>query len=510
MRTLRGKISDHLPARLLLCVREQRETGVLKLSWQGMSKTVYAVSGEPVNAEGTSRDETLGRYLIKSGRLSEEDCEKSIRLMFAQGLLQGAALVKLGCLKPKELYQSLKNHTREKILAALAWTEGDYHFEPEVSFVEDLYRFEFNFYQLLLQGTRSYMPLGVIERELARVPLLPIVPVDNFSKRVAGFGLSEDEAAWLSRIDGRQTLPALIQAMGGAEAAERLLYLLLLTGLLGPAGKPCQELREVLVGAKAADPHLQFPFAAGSETSPEVLEELPLAEANLKGPEDILSAYMEIKTLDLFAVLGVNRNLGDAEVEAAYRRRMAEFDRAQFQSVLPAEAEAKLEEIVARLIRAYESLKTEVRRAGYLAQVKETAPQKRPQRRLESERWLQEGMNCVRHRDFVEAQARFEKAVRLWPQEPEYYGYLGWTIYLNPSLELEKRQALAQETIRMAISMNPRLDSPHVFLGKIFKDQGRLEDALAEFRLALECNPNCREAQRELQAFQESRGGSAP
>ena len=61
MRTLRGKISDHLPARLLLCVREQRETGVLKLSWQGMSKTVYAVSGEPVNAEGTSREEAPGR-----------------------------------------------------------------------------------------------------------------------------------------------------------------------------------------------------------------------------------------------------------------------------------------------------------------------------------------------------------------------------------------------------------------------------------------------------------------
>jgi len=486
---------------------EMQETGVLKLSRQGMSKTVYLVSGVPVNAESTSRNETLGRYLIKTDKISEEDYEKSIQLMLSQGMLQGAALVKLGCLKPKELYQAVKSHNLEKILAAFAWSEGDYHFEPEVSFVEDLYRFEFNFYELLFQGTQRDMPLGVIERELARVPLLPIVPAENFNDQVAVFGLSEAGSARVSQIDGTKTLPALRQAMGGAEAAERLLYLLLLTGLIGPGGRPCSELREVLAGENASAPRLEFPFAVSAETAPEVEEELPLAEANLKGPEDILSAYMEIKTMDLFAVLGVSRNAGDAEVEEAYHRRMAEFDRALFHSALPAEAEAKLEEIGTRLIRAYESLKTGLRRAGYLAQLEESSPQRRQQRMLESERCLQEGMKCVRNRDFVQAQARFEQAVRLRPHEPEYYGYLGWTIYMNPDLDVAKRQALAQEKIRMAIQMNPRLDSLHVFLGKIFKDQGRLEDAAAEFRLAVECNPNCREAKRELQAFQESQQG---
>jgi len=507
MRILHGKIADHLPARLLMFLYEMQETGVLKLSRKGMSKTVYLVSGVPVNAESTGRDETLGRYLIKTGKISEEDYEKSIQLMLSQGMMQGAALVKLGCLKPKELYQAVKSHNLEKILAAFAWSEGDYHFEPEVSFVEDLYRFEFNFYELLVQGTQSYMPLGIIERELVRVPLDPIVPDENFRKRVKALALSEAAAAALPRMNWNHTLPALREAIGEPGVASRLLYLLLLTGLIQPGGKPCQELREVLAGEKASAPRLEFPFAAGAETAPEVEEELPVAEAKLKGPEDILSAYMEIKTMDLFAVLGVSRNAGDAEVDEAYHRRMAEFDRALFHSALPAEAEAKLEEIGTRLIRAYESLKTGPRRAGYLAQLDETSPQRRQQRTLESERCLQEGMKCVRNRDFVQAQAMFEKAVRLRPQEPEYYGYLGWTIYMNPDLDVAKRQALAQEKIRMAIQMNPRLDSLHVFLGKIFKDQGRLEDAIAEFRLAVECNPNCREAKRELQAFQESKQG---
>jgi len=505
---LQGKLSEHLPPRLLNFLFERQETGILRLSRQGLTKTLYVVSGVPVNAESTSRDETLGRYLIKSGRIREEDYEKSIALMLSQGVQQGAALVKLGCLKPKELYQEVKSHTREKALAAFSWSEGEYHFEAEVGFVEDLYRFEFQFYPLLAQGVLNHLPLGAIERELVRVPLLPLAPADDLLDRIAAFALNEAASAFVIQIDGQKLLPALCEQAPDPRLAHRLLYLLLLTGLVGPSGQPCREIREVVVEEKAAPSPPAYLFLPTKETAPEVEEELPMEEALGKGQEAILTAYIEIKSLDLFAVLGVGRDTGDPEVEQAYRRRMDEFDRDQFQKNLPAEAEAKLEEINTRLIRAYESLKTAARRQGYLAQLEEVSPQKQARRRLESEKFLQEGMKCVRSRDFARAQEMFEKAIQLRPQEPEYYGYLGWTIYMNPALEEKVRRARAEEKVRMAIQMNPRLDSARVFLGKIFKDQGRMEEAVAQFRAAVECNPNCREASRELKVYEQSRKGS--
>lgn len=507
-RDLQGKLSEHLPARLLNFLFEQQETGILRLSRQGLTKSLYVVSGAPVNAESTSRDETLGRYLIKSGRITEEDYEKSIALMLSQGMQQGAALVKLGCLKPKELYQEVKKHTWEKTLAAFNWSEGEYQFESEVGFVEDLYRFEFQFYPLLAQGVLRYLPLGAIERELARVPLAPLIPLDNFQDRIAAFGLDQAASVFAARIDGQTLLPALSERAPDPKLAQRLLYLLLLTGLVGPGGQPCREIRKVAPEEKAAPALPAYLFQPAKDTAPEVEEELPVEAADGKGPEDILAAYMEIKSLDLFAVLGVGRDAGDEEVEGAYRRRLSEFDREKFQKNLPAEAEAKLEEINTRLIRAYESLKTAARRKGYLAQLEEVSPQRQAQRRLESEKFLQEGMKCVRGRDFARAQEMFEKAIQLRPQEPEYYGYLGWTIYMNPVLEEDVRCARAEEKVRMAIQMNPRLDSAHVFLGKIFKDQGRVEDAVAEFRAAVSCNPNCREALRELQTYEQDRPGA--
>lgn len=507
MRRLEGRLIEHSPARLLNYLFEREETGILRFSRQGLTKTLYVVSGVPVNAESTSRDETLGRYLIKTGRITEEDYERSISLMLQQGIQQGAALVRQGCLKPKELYQEVKNHTREKILTAFGWSEGEYEFSPEVGFVEDLYRFEFQFRPLLAAGVLRYLPLGVIERELVRVPLLPLVPAEDLLERLSGWELDEAASAVVIQIDGRKPWPALCEQTAEPGLARRVLYLLLLSGLVCPGGELCVEIRQVVAEETAGFPSAER-FVAAKETAPEVAEELPVEETGLGGEEEILSAYMEIKSQDLFAVLGVGREADDAEVEAAYRRRLAEFDRTRFATRLSVEAETKLEEINTRLIRAYESLKTQPRRQGYLAQLEEVSPQKQMRRRLESEKCLQEGMKFVRSRDFARAQEMFEKAIQLRPQEPEYYGYLGWTIYMNPALEEKERRALAESKVRLALQMNPRLDSAHVFLGKMFKDEGRLEDAVAEFRQAVECNPNCREALRELQAYAQSRRGA--
>ena len=510
MEKFQGKCSEHPTPRLLQFIFEKQETGILRLSRQGTTKTLYLVHGAPVNAESTLRDETLGRYLTKAGRISEEEYEQSIALMLAQGLQQGAALVKQGVLKPKELYQEVKNHTREKILFAFAWTEGDYVFEPEVEFVEDLYRFELDYYEILYRGTRLYLPLGVVERELAQAPLEPLAPAADFAERAAAFGLKGPAADFVRAIDGTRTWPALCDASEDPELAQRLIYLFLLAGLVGPGGRPCREVREVLpeAEAEAAVPAPAL-FIRASASAPEVAEELPVEEEPRKGREDILTAYMEIKGLDLFAVLGLDRAAGDAEVERAYRARLAEFDRGHFSGSLPAEAEAKLEEINTRLIRAYESLKTAEKRGAYLAQLEQTAKPAGREPRLQSEKYLQEGMKFVRAREFAQAQTMFEKAIALRPHEPEYYGYLGWTIYMNEGLDPFERGEQAEKQIRKAVQMNPQLDGPHVFLGKLLKDQGKSEESLAEFRKALTCNPNCREAKRELEARPEKSKGGA-
>jgi Tfp pilus assembly protein PilF len=138
----------------------------------------------------------------------------------------------------------------------------------------------------------------------------------------------------------------------------------------------------------------------------------------------------------------------------------------------------------------------------------EGKPEAEARPELEAEKYLQQGMRSVRARDWSNAQEMFEKAVELKPDEPEYYGSLGWAIYCNEEMDFNERRDTAIEKLGAALEMNPNMDAVHVFLGKIFKDEGNVNEAVAEFRVALQCNPNCREAARELKAhgFDESGG----
>ena len=158
-----------------------------------------------------------------------------------------------------------------------------------------------------------------------------------------------------------------------------------------------------------------------------------------------------------------------------------------------------MEEINARYILAYESLKDPERREKYRGEL-EGKPRAEVRPELEAEKCLQQGMKSVRSRDWSNAQEMFERAIKLRPDEPEYYGYLGWAIYCNEEANFQERRDTAIEKLGIALEMNPNMDSVHVFLGKIFKDEGNVNEAVAEFRLALQCNPNCREAARELKA----------
>ena len=497
---LEGSIAEHPVCRLLTYLYDQEETGRLVLAEEGLNKTIYVIQGRPVNVESSLRDETLGRYLVKQGKITEEDYERSVELMLKEGIKQGAALVKLGLLKPRELYQEVKAQTRNKILTAFAFEQGEYRFYPETEFIEKIYRFDFSFHLLMKEGVYLHLPEPVLERQLELLGDGLITPLSGMEERIKLFALNPREEEFIQKIDGEKSLGQLQELESEYPFARRLLYLFLLTGLLGVEGKLASRIRELVAGEEVSAREEVFisPLAPEAEIEEAFSEELE-AEEEKESPEKIMEFYLDLKSRNYFQLLGVSEEADDSEIEKAYRARLEEFSRERFPARLEPELEQKLEEINTEIIKAYESLRTEVKRGEYL---KELKAKKEPElsESLRAEKFLQEGIKYVRQRDWSNAQKMFEKAVELKPEEPEYYGYLGWTIYCNPELELEKRRERAKEKIQKAIQMNPKIDSPHVFLGKILKEEGKLEQAIEEFKIALRCNPNCREAKRELKA----------
>jgi len=56
----------------------------------------------------------------------------------------------------------------------------------------------------------------------------------------------------------------------------------------------------------------------------------------------------------------------------------------------------------------------------------------------------------------------------------------------------------AMDELERAIRLNPKVDKSYLFLGYIFKASGRPDKAEPQFERAIQCNPDCTEALREL------------
>ena len=103
----------------------------------------------------------------------------------------------------------------------------------------------------------------------------------------------------------------------------------------------------------------------------------------------------------------------------------------------------------------------------------------------------------MRQRRFGEAEAAFRKACELIPDAGEYHAFLGWAIFQgNPHHPLLQQQA--QEELRHGVELSPRVDRTHLFLGYFLNQVGKTSPAEHEFELAIQCNPDCAEALREL------------
>jgi tetratricopeptide (TPR) repeat protein len=100
-----------------------------------------------------------------------------------------------------------------------------------------------------------------------------------------------------------------------------------------------------------------------------------------------------------------------------------------------------------------------------------------------------------------EAEKYFLQAMRINPNKPDEYLYLGMTRFKSG------RTAEAINSVRLAIAIRPMGFAYHFALGVMLKGQGDLRGALREFKVELANNPGeqaaaaqVREVESQLQA----------
>ena len=109
-------------------LHEQRWTGAMTLTHEGVGRSVMVQEGRLVFASSSSPDDRLGELLLRRGRLSLRQYVDAGRAL-VPGKRLGTVLVEQGILSPKELVRAVVEHTQEIIYAAFQWTEGRYRLQ---------------------------------------------------------------------------------------------------------------------------------------------------------------------------------------------------------------------------------------------------------------------------------------------------------------------------------------------------------------------------------------------
>lgn len=202
--------------RLLIQLAERRFTGHLEVWAEDVRAGIYFASGVPVSAERGRIGDTLGRLLVRLGKIDEDQYRHAIevmteRLVHDESVRLGEVLVQLGIIGPEQVVEALRVQVREKILACFEWESVDHTLKEGDELLAGVARFECPVDAVVLDGIATRYDSERIERLLRphehAYPALLRAPGDLAVR----FRFSAQEQRFVSSIDGKKSLLSLMR-----------------------------------------------------------------------------------------------------------------------------------------------------------------------------------------------------------------------------------------------------------------------------------------------------------
>ena len=216
-------IVDPWFAGLLTGVWRKQETGVLEVRARDITTTIYLFDGTPLYAAKGTLGDSLGRLLVRMGRITEAQLEQAVQHFLdayqGQSKRIGEVMVELGMITPHEVAEALQIQTSEKILSCFAWTELEYTFHPDEAFIKGVPRFNCHVPALVVEGIRRHYDVSRFEEVLgaakARFPVLR----DSVQAIAERFGLDPTQRRLLEAFKGDKLLSMLRTASSADQLA---------------------------------------------------------------------------------------------------------------------------------------------------------------------------------------------------------------------------------------------------------------------------------------------------
>ncbi len=475
-----GPLAETPFARLLHNLYTLKATGLLYLEREGAKKVIYIREGYPIFVRSNLVRECLGQMLARTGRLTAEQCAESLNRAKESGRLQGTVLVEMDLLTPQDLQRALKTQVFEKVLEVFSWTDGVYRFNLGKSFKQGITAITLSPAALILHGIRRYYHENRIREILLAHRNRYLSQAENPHYRFQEMELSARDARLFAKCRGDRTLEELAAEKPLIRReAELLLAALLIAGMVKSTPTPAPT--------EADDAR-----SAGEETTSGALR------------YRFLNDYRRMMSQNYFELFNVPPDSSRETVRKAYFTLARKYHPDHFfQKNLSPDFQKKISELFQRINEAHGVLTDPKRRAEYLKALENPAPETTTAAAadiLQAEVAYQKGTVLLRQGQFRRALESLGWAIKLCPDEPEYLTHYAWALHKAHPDDAGKTFE-ARSTLLHSADLDPRLDLTHLYLGSLHKMEGRDKEAERSFENAIQCNPNCTEALRELRLY---------
>lgn len=233
---LQGDLSRVQLPDVLSFISMIRRSGKLVLRSAEMERTLVWKDGDIVFATSNSPEDSLGLFLLRNGKISQQQYDESKRRVTPQ-VRHGKLLVQMGAISPKDLWWGVKNQALDIIYSLFSWGAGSFAFtESSEEISSEKIVLSLNTSSVIMEGIRR---LDESARIREKVPNLDIVfmKVPAVTPDFDALDMSHAEVAVYNDIDGGRSVRDLIGQASDLTEFEvtRILFQLVSARLIEPA-----------------------------------------------------------------------------------------------------------------------------------------------------------------------------------------------------------------------------------------------------------------------------------
>lgn len=467
--SLKGSTKRHEIAKLLVKIHLDGLTGILRVNRpklldedEAYYKNIYFLKGNIIDCRTHpfQASECLGRVLQRAGRLSDKEVVNSLRNVKSEGILQGAALVKSGFIKPDFLQVALQNQLELKIGEIFEWESCYHEFASRDGFSTKIARIDCSLAYLLFNALWKHYPINEVEKQ-----------IEVFAKKYLGktkdppFSVA---ALQFDKVLGKFWTDVLDRDM--------MFKRLLIISSLNKA-----QTYQTLLGL----------YSLGMI---EILHESrqdPLEEMSNR-------LYEMIKSLErqsYFDVLSIHWSANGEMIEEAYRRKRQDvLDEMKGHTDV---IKMLFEQVLKLVEKAYQGISTVALRKSYRVKIYDSVFLE-----FNSDIFRQKGESYLFTKDeHDKAIDELESAIEVYDKEGEYYTLLGLALFYRYYPKDQEQVMRARELIAQGIRMHPESEVVHLCEGLMYKHENRLQNAAKSLKKAFKMNPKNNFARVELESL---------